>query len=89
MAQEEEQQWDQEKGEETAADLAPRFLRASAVVWQSGLVVVHWLAPVLAPPLVVARLGLALALELVVESGSALELAQALVEPSQKALAWV
>jgi hypothetical protein len=64
LAQEEEQQWDQEKGEETAADLAPRFLRASAVVWQSGLVVVHWLAPVLAPPLVVARLGLALALEL-------------------------
>ena len=87
LAQEEEQQWDQEKGEDSAEHLAPRFLRASAVVWQSGLVVVHWLAPVLAPPLVVARLGLGLALELVVESGSVQALAQALVEASQKALA--
>ena len=82
MAQEEEQQWDQEKGEETAAELAPRFLRASAVVWQSGLVVVHWLAPVLAPPLVVARLGLGLALELALGSELVQALAQALVEAS-------
>ena len=89
MAQEKEEEWDQEKREETPEDLAPRFLRASAVVWQSGSVVAHWLAPVLAPPLVVARLGLGLALELVVESGSVQELAQALVEASQKALAWV
>ena len=64
LAQEEEQQWDQEKREDSPEDLAPRFLRASAVVWQSGLVVVHWLAPGLAPPLEVARLGLGLALEL-------------------------
>ena len=82
MAQEEEQQWDQEKGDETAADLAPRFLRASAVVWQSGLVVVHWLAPVLAPPLVVARLGLGLVLELVAAFALVQALAQALVEAS-------
>ena len=86
LAQEKEQDWDQEKREETPEDLAPRFLRASAVVWQSGLVVVHWLAPVLAPPLVVARLGLALALELALALALASEvvqaLAQALVEAS-------
>jgi hypothetical protein len=82
LAQEEEQQWDQEKGEETAAELAPRFLRASAVVWQSGLVVVHWLAPVLAPPLVVARLGLGLAVELALALEVVQALAQALVEAS-------
>ena len=88
LAQEEEQQWDQEKGEDSAEHLAPRFLRASALVWQSGLVVVHWLAPVLAPPLVVARLGLGLALELEAASQSVQALVQALVEASQKALAW-
>jgi hypothetical protein len=82
LAQEEEQQWDQEKGEDSAEDLAPRFLRASAVVWQSGSVVVHWLAPVLAPPSVVARLGLGLALELALELEVAQALAQALVEAS-------
>ena len=82
LAQEEEQQWDQEKGEDSAEHLAPRFLRASAVVWQSGSVVVHWLAPVLAPPLVVARLGLGLALELGVAFASAQVLALALVEAS-------
>ena len=87
LAQEEEQQWDQEKGEDSAEHLAPRFLRASAVVWQSGLVVVHWLAPVLVPPLVVARLGLGLVLELEVAFASAQVLALALVEASQKALA--
>ena len=88
LAQEEEQQWDQEKGKDSPEDLAPRFLRASALVWQSGLVVVHWLAPVLAPPLVVARLGLGLALELEAASQSVQALVQALVEASQKALAW-
>ena len=82
LAQEEEQQWDQEKGEETAADLAPRFLRASAVVWQSGLVVVHWLAPVLAPPLVVARVGLGLALVLALALEVVQALAQGLAEAS-------
>ena len=82
LAQEEEQQWDQEKRQETVADLAPRFLRASAVVWQSGSVVVHWLAPVLAPPLVVARLGLGLALELALASEAAQALAERLVEAS-------
>ena len=87
MAQEEDQQWDQEQGEDSPEDLAPRFLRASAVVWQSGLVVVHWLAPVLVPPLAVARLGLGLDLELVVAQRSVRALAQALVEASQKALA--
>ena len=88
LAQEEEQQWDQEKREDSAEHLAPRFLRASALVWQSGLVLVHWLAPVLAPPLVVARLGLGLALGLEVAFASAQVLALALVEASQKALAW-
>ena len=88
LAQEEEQQWDQEKGEDSAEHLAPRFLRASAVVWQSGLVVVHWLAPGLVPPLVVARLGLGLVLELEVAFASAQVLALALVEASHKALAW-
>ena len=63
MAQEEEQQWDQEKGEETAEYLAPRFLRASALVWQSSLVV-HWLAPVLVRRSEAARLVLGLALGL-------------------------
>ena len=61
MAQEEEEEWDQEKREETPEHLAPRLLRASAVVWKSGLVV-HWLAPVLAPPSEAAGLALALAL---------------------------
>ena len=89
LAQEKEQDWDQEKREDSPEDLAPRFLRASAVVWQSGLVVVHWLAPVLAPRLVVARLGLGLALELEAAFALVQALAQALVEASQKALAWV
>ena len=78
MAQEKEEEWDQEWREDSVEYLAPRLAWASVRVWQSGLVVVHWLAPVLVPPLVVARLGLVLALELV----------QALVEASQKALAW-
>jgi len=82
MAQEKEEEWDQEKREDSPEDLAPRFLRASAVVWQSGLVVVHWLAPVLAPPLVVARLGLGLALGLEVAFALAQGLAQALAEAS-------
>ena len=64
LAQEEEQQWDQEKGEDSAEHLAPRLLRASAVVWQSGLVMVHWLAPVLVRRSEAARLVLGLALEL-------------------------
>ena len=81
LAQEEEEEWDQEKGEETPEDLAPRFLRASVAVWQSGSVAVHWLAPVLVPPLVVARLGLALALELAL----ALGLVQALAQGSEEA----
>ena len=88
MAQEEEQQWDQEKGEDSAEHLAPRFLRASALVWQSRLVVVHWLAPVLARRSEAARLGLGLALELEAASQSVQALVQALVEASQKALAW-
>lgn len=88
LAQEEEQQWDQEKGQETAEHLAPRFLRASALVWQSGSVVVHLLAPVLVPPLEVARLGLELALELEAAFALVPELAQGLAEASQKALAW-
>jgi hypothetical protein len=89
LAQEEDQQWDQEKGQETAEQLAPRFLRASALVWQSGSVMVHLLAPVLVPPSEVARLGLGLALELVVASELAQALVQALVLASalQKALA--
>jgi len=82
LAQEEEEEWDQQKGEDSPEDLAPRFLRASVAVWQSGLVVVHWLAPVLAPPLKVARLGLALALELALASEVVQALAQALVEAS-------
>ena len=64
MAQEKEEEWDQEWREDSVEYLAPRLASASVRVWQSGLVVVHWLAPVLAPPLVVARLGLGLALEL-------------------------
>jgi Ca2+/H+ antiporter len=88
VTQEKEHQWDQEKGEETAEHLAPRFLRASALVWQAGLMVVHWLAPVLAPPLVVARLAQVLAQALVgwlvvVLLGLAAQSAKAL----QKALA--
>ena len=82
MAQEKEEEWDQEKREDSPEDLAPRFLRASAVVWQSGLVVVHWLAPVLAPPLAVALLGLGLALGLEVAFALAQGLAQALAEAS-------
>ena len=82
MAQEEEQQWDQEKGQEAAEQLAPRFLRASALVWQSGAVVVHLLAPVLVPPLAAARLGLALALALEAAFLLAPELAQGLAEAS-------
>jgi hypothetical protein len=83
MAQEKEEEWDQEWWEDSVEYLAPRLASASVRVWQSGLVVVHWLAPVLAPPLVVARLGLVAAFALVQA------LAQALVEASQKALAWV
>ena len=64
LAEEEEQQWDQEKGEDSAEHLAPRFPRASALVWQSGLVLVHWLAPVLVRRSEAARLVLGLALEL-------------------------
>ena len=60
--------------------MAPRFLRASALVWQSGLVVVHWLAPVLVPPLAAARLGLGLALELEAEFRSAQAAAQVLAQ---------
>ena len=79
MAQEEEEEWDQERREDSPEDLAPRLLRASVAVWQSGSVVVHWLAPVLVPPLVVARLGLALELAL------ALGLVQALAQGSEEA----
>ncbi len=60
LAQEKEQDWNQEIRKEAAEQLAPRFLRASALVWQSGLVV-HWLAPVLVRRLEAARLGLGLA----------------------------
>lgn len=62
LAQEKEEEWDQEKRKDSAAHLAPRFLRASALVWQSGLVLVHWLAPVLVRRSEAARLGLGLAL---------------------------
>ena len=63
LAQEEEQQWDQEKGEDSAEHLAPRFPRASALVWQSGLVSAHWLPPGLESALQSAQ-GLALELAL-------------------------
>ena len=82
LAQEEEEEWDQERREDSPEDLAPRLLRASVAVWQSGSVVVHWLAPVLVPPLVVARLGLGLALELALELAQVLGLVQALEEAS-------
>ena len=82
LAQEEEEEWDQQKGEDSPEDLAPRLLRASVAVWQSGSVVVHWLAPVLVPPLVVARLGLALVLELALALGLVQALAQGLEEAS-------
>ena len=81
LAQEEEEEWDQERREDSPEDLAPRLLRASVAVWQSGSVVVHWLAPVLVPPLVVARLGLGLVLELAL----ALGLVQALAQGSEEA----
>ena len=85
LAQEEEEEWDQERREDSPEDLAPRLLRASAVVWQSGSAVVHWLAPVLVPPLVVARLGLALALGLEVALGLAQGLAQGSAQGSEEA----
>jgi hypothetical protein len=68
LAQEKEQQWDQEKGQVPANQLAPRFLRASALVWQSGLVSAHWLPPGLESALQSAqglRLDLGLDLELI------------------------
>jgi hypothetical protein len=75
LAQEEEQQWDQEKGEDSAEHLAPRFLRASALVWQSGLLMAHWLAPVLVRRSEAARLVLGLVLELALELAPGLVLA--------------
>ena len=64
LAEEKEQQWDQEKGEDSAEHLAPRFPRATVRVWQTARdqVLVHWSPLGLESALQSARgLGLALA----------------------------
>lgn len=86
VAQEEEEEWDQERRQEMAKELpSAQLLEVLEVV----LGLVHWLAPVLVRRSVAAQLGLRLVQVLALASEVAQASAQALVEASQKALAWV